>query len=285
MEVNQNPFSLYDFLGYLIPGLLMFVGFVTVHSVGRFGFTLSSIELVFQSIETTLSSLSSTIVVLLVGYLAGHLVSFLSSYFLERYSQWTVGYASKYLLRFSPEGFWSGSKYITSVRMVVVLPLAPVVFLDAFLRTTGLTKTVTRPLDDQLVTAIKRKISDYTKGHFELPDTNAEPTNADRQEKDWFRFVYHYAMEAAPNHFPKMQNYVALYGFTRTMSFVFLILFWTVAWTIVFFERDWNQLKLITSTGVLSYLFYLDFQKFSRKFALEALMALATQFTEKEATP
>lgn len=284
MELNQNPFSLYDFLGYLIPGLLMFVGFLAVHSVQRFGFTLSTIESSFRSIEMTLSSLSSSVVVLLVGYLVGHLISFLSSYFLERYSVWTVGYASKYLLRFTPERFWSASKCTRFYQILVLVLLAPVVALDFFLRKIGLTTTVNRALDEQLVVAIKNKITSYVKEHFELVKTEKTSSNSDEQEKDWFRFVYHYGIEQAPNHFPKIQNYVALYGFTRTMSFAFLILFWTVVITTIVRGCDWNRLLLIASTGGLAYLFYLDFQKFSRKFALEALMALATQYTDKESS-
>lgn len=42
------------------------------------------------------------------------------------------------------------------------------------------------------------------------------------------RHPAYYAVENAPNHFSKMQNYVALYGFFRTLTPIAVLLFWVI---------------------------------------------------------
>lgn len=113
-----------------------------------------------------------------------------------------------------------------------------------------------------------------------------DKAEADEPEKphesdavDFFRYAYHYAVENAPNHYPKMQNYVALYGLLRTLSLISLLLFWIVfvhaftrtltAWGIVFW---------VTAVSLLTYVLFMAFQKFYRRFSLEALMALSVTY-------
>ena len=83
-------------------------------------------------------------------------------------------------------------------------------------------------------------------------------------------------MEHAPNHLPKMQNYVALYGFLRTITFLSVVLFWAV---IIYSLCDAFSLglsvRLILGGFVLSYILFMAFVKFYRRFSLEAMIALA----------
>ena len=90
-------------------------------------------------------------------------------------------------------------------------------------------------------------------------------------EHDYFRYAYHYTVENAPNHLQKMQNYVALYGFLRTLitgsgHFLGSCL-----------ARRARTFAGIQSVGLLalsilvSYVTFMAFVKFYRRFSLEAL--------------
>ena len=92
MDVKQNPFSIYDFLGYLIPGAVFLYGtlFIFEHisplNDGAFGFNAANLS--FEKPETYVPFV-------LLAYVVGHFLSFLSSITVERYSIWAHGYPSK----------------------------------------------------------------------------------------------------------------------------------------------------------------------------------------------
>lgn len=109
--MNQNPFSLYDFLGYLIPGLL----FVTV--LKYYSATTNSITLVdevlifFHDIQRdtryiNIQNIESNLIAIVASYTIGHLINFVSSITIERYSNWMYGYPSKFLLGYEKEGYF-----------------------------------------------------------------------------------------------------------------------------------------------------------------------------------
>lgn len=47
---------------------------------------------------------------ILASYSAGHCLSFISSIFIEKFTIWTIGYPSKYLLGISPTNYFSVNK-------------------------------------------------------------------------------------------------------------------------------------------------------------------------------
>ena len=87
-------------------------------------------------------------------------------------------------------------------------------------------KLYRRDLDDELISIIKAKVESLIKNIGQIPNPNKYSLEKDH---DFFRFVYHYAVEHAQNHLPKMQNYVALYGFLRTISLIFVSVWWLIA--------------------------------------------------------
>ena len=97
MEPKQNPFSVYDFLGYFVPGALFFysLGIVARHSE-----LLADLKLKFtQMIGNEPNQVSFYLPFVLFSYLVGHALSLTSGLTVERFANWCHGYPSKYLLQ------------------------------------------------------------------------------------------------------------------------------------------------------------------------------------------
>ena len=279
MDIKQNPFSLYDFLGYFVPGALLLFALY-----GSLQIAISNTQ--FLQVLTTIfqpSKLEFYIPFVLASYLVGHALSFISSVTIEKYSVWRVGYPSGYLLGGSyPKYFHVASPKITRiiVRLFVGLFLFPISFVDITLgQLLKLNDLFARPLDNILLDKLPGMICKFLKQRISY---NASPKKIKDGSIEYFRLIYHSNVEYAPAHLPKMQNYVALYGFCRTISLILLILFWLTIFAI-FRGYIPIQSSIISMVilGFLSYLFYLDFLKFYRRFSLEVLMAFSTTFAQK----
>lgn len=210
MELKQNPFSLYDFLGYFTPGALLLYGLMVAYVHAQPDADILDYiarKLSFQNPEIYIPFI-------LIAYTSGHILSFLSSITVERYSIWAFGYPSKYLLGLPHRGYYAIDKkrgLRRFVRTFVAILLAPIVVLDWLLGTkAGLRSLYAKELDSLLIAALKGKIERLMTEHAEIkqPEKYGKAT-----EHDFFRYAYHYAVENAPSHLSKMQNYVALYGF------------------------------------------------------------------------
>lgn len=262
MELKQNPFSLYDFLGYFTPGAIFLYGCMAI-----FAHTQPNIN-VLDFI--TFDRAEIYIPFVLLSYTAGHLLSFISSIFVEKYSEWTIGYPSKYLLGFKADGYFSVNKFI---RFLVALLLAPISIFEWLLNATiKYRSTYAKPLDVLLQNIIRSKGNALIIDHS---GQNSQPEGYSAATANFFLFIYHYVVEKAPNHFPKMQNYVALYGFLRTLTFISILFFWSLIFHVVdgYFSIKLGGILLLLS-AILCMVFYLAFVKFHRRFSLEVLMAL-----------
>ncbi len=97
---------------------------------------------------------------------------------------------------------------------------------------------------------------------------------------DYLRLLYHFTFENSERHSTKLQNYVALYGLTRNVAFVFVLLFWGSIYSFSFIEDTTINWFHITIFGALSYIFYIGFVKFYRRYSLEAVMAASVYHQE-----
>jgi len=95
--IKQNPFSLYDFLGYFVPGTLMsyiLMLCIIIHrtkkKLGDVGF---SEEL--YSLFADFHNSGYIVPFILFSYCLGHLVSALSAIFVEEYYKIFYGYPSR----------------------------------------------------------------------------------------------------------------------------------------------------------------------------------------------
>jgi hypothetical protein len=277
MDAKQNPFSLYDFLGYFTPGAVFLYGLVAVAN-RFFGYKLheSFTAQGFNGGETTVA-------LVLLAYILGHSLSFLSSVIVEKFSIWMHGYPSKYLLNSKHCGYLKNKgkdgeeedldSMPKVIRGLVWLFMLPVAVLDKVLGDWLNARNVyVKVLDDGLSQIILEKsealLADKSDLH-ELPD-------------DFFRFVTHYALVNSEHHITSLKNYVALYGFTRTMTFLCILAFWGSLFVVSFSGSESNVMKTILVVSIpFSYIYYMAFNKFNRRFTLEAFMALAVNYEKK----
>lgn len=274
MEIKQNPFSLYDFLGYFVPGSLFLMG------IGVIPFLSSSPEKIIGEMISffQLDKPGFYFPFILAAYLTGHILSFLSTVTLENYSVWSVGYPSKYLLGEEYPKYLKPSKpeheYPRKITRIFVFGfLLPITIWDCTLgKAFNLRELLyARRLEPELAEIINGKLKKLAVSYTGLKANKINP-----HDSGIFRFAYHYASEKTSVHFPKMQNYVALYGFTRTITMVIVLWFWLIS-----FSPALLNIKLLCVPvspvlfSFIAYISFLNFMKFYRRFSLEVLMAIS----------
>lgn len=272
MELKQNPFSLYDFLGYFTPGAILF------YLAAYFSKTIWPQAPSFHDIATQagLEKAEAYVPFVLFAYALGHILSFVSSITIERYSIWAMGYPSKYLLGVEHKGYFHSERHRIlrwTIRSLIFFLLLPISIMDLlFGRLFGMRDLYAKSLDSLLIQIIREKVDAIivTKGGLADPAKHGSASNS-----DFFRFAYHYAVENAPNHLPKMQNYVALFGFLRNISLILVLASWLTAYAALKGLVPWIILTMLVA---ITYLCFMAFVKFYRRFCLEALMATAVTY-------
>jgi hypothetical protein len=270
--MKQNPFSLYDFMGYFIPGatsiyLIQIVNIIKKSNSIDLNMVLNS----FPTIQT-----EGILIFFILSYVLGHLISYISSITIEKYAVWKYGYPSKYLLDINALKFWTGAKKFHSIfwRICLIILLLPTVILDSILgHYFGFKNFYSNKLDPMLVKIIKLKTNNLlnklgitTENGFEEGEGN---------NSDFNRIILHYTYENSKNHQSKLTNYVAIYGFLRTFTLITNILFWYfIIHTYFFSDFDLILVYVIISISIISYIFFMSFMKFYRRYTLEGLMLL-----------
>jgi hypothetical protein len=275
MDAKQNPFSLYDFLGYFVPGA--FFNYTMLLSCSHIQADIAPFSIDTVSRYLSFEKPENYIPFVIISYIVGHLLSLLSSISVEQFAIWQFGYPSKFLLGYSRDGYYAveTEKALQAViRTLVWLFILPVSLLDiTFGKFLGMRFFYTKQLDKLLVAIIKKKTLSIVKSQAEI----AQPSEHGKaREHDFFRYIYHYVLENAPYHGPKIQNYVALYGFLRTLTFIFVCYFWIIVYHMCASTMPMAAgLKYLITVSVLTYVFFMGFMKFYRRYSLEALMAAA----------
>lgn len=279
--MSKNPFQILDFLGYFFPGatvmiaLYYYVPWIQEHI----------------SITTNTSAIVY-IICIIIAYIIGHLVSLLSSITVEKYANWRYGYPSDYLLNdYKPKLFLSRGSSLESesisqkrgtflkiskkvLRIFVWLFLLPISVLDFFLAWVfGIDYYYTRKLSEQQVSMITGK------GIILFRNIGIAADSTNLFQGDNHRIVHNYYYENANKHSSRMENCIAIYDFLRAMTFVmnvcFMILFVRALSTISFYAPvDWQTCQILLVLAILSYMFFMGFQKFYRKFTIENYMCL-----------
>ncbi len=282
MQPKQNPFSIYDFLGYFLPGSLALLVILAISHIWFPEFSVFE----FLSKHCELTRSESYFLFIVLAYTTGHIFSFISSLTIERYSIWRYDYPSKYLLSFKYKGYFNvedepiyARKILRAIfGFLILLPISyPEYVIGRVLRIRDL---YAKKLDPLLNEIIRGKINGLVKERSEVKDPSAcgKPS-----EHDFFRFIYHFVLENAAAHQPKMQNYIALYGFLRTLTFLSVLSFWLIF-------ASWlggkislvASICLLTGTSFVGLILFLGFVKFYRRFSLEVLMALSVTFNSKK---
>jgi len=209
MDLKQNPFSLYDFLGYFVPGALTLFAAFGASQAWLPRNISQSVSDVFQP-----GKLEFYLPFVLVSYLIGHALSFISSVTIERYSVWRVGYPSRYLLGNAFPAFFDvahpkGTR--RAVRVAVALFIFPILILDLTLGVAfKLNDLFARPLEnvllDTIATRIGRLVSECTGGE-------PKPEDIKSGAAQFFLLMYHYSVERAHRIYPRCRTTLPSMGF------------------------------------------------------------------------
>ena len=289
--LQNNPFSIYDFLGYLFPGIF----FVIVMSILLSAESLSASELI-NSIcgnNSVLANMTTYNVLffIILSYIAGHLLSYISSLTIERLSLWLYGYPSEFLLGQRKDiGFWESSVTTSGtaegfncnnckccvwgcvvtmlIRLVICSFMLPVILLTMLGRFVNIKGFIIKPLDKLTCDLIYERIKGlgYKLG-FDVP----------KYAVDYSRIAYHYYIHNQNAVFiQKVNNYVALYGFLRVITLILNITAMSVMigsfFKGVFVENVWFIVLLMFVT----YVSFLAYIKFYRRYTLEIFMFLVS---------
>lgn len=271
--IKQNPFSVYDFLGYLIPGSLLIYAFLIVKFIKE-NQVLDLNKFSGQFAELKFENL---FVFIIFSYTIGHLLSFISSITIERYANWRYSFPSKYLLNIHHKGYWNSSNNWKDVgwRVLLIFLLFPCVLLDFILgHLLGFKKFYQQSLDVLLQDLILLKTNKLlTKlGISEL----ASYDEGKASEYDFHRILNHYAYENSKQHQSKMSNYVSLYGFLRNLCLIFnLLTVYSLIRIYLFFEFSFENITLLIILSGLTYISFMAFMKFYRRYTLEGFMVIA----------
>lgn len=292
--MKQNPFSLYDFLGYVIPGAfaLMLIGFFNnIESLSSLSEGYQSALSFLGKTKTngSMSLLEETVIFIILAYIVGHIVAYLSSLTIEKFSNWVYGYPSRFLLETVPSGhYWRVGQCSTgdcgfvwpdtkeqwldliwrAVIGVFLWPLSLCTYLIS--KKLNVKAFFVKPLDENLITAIITKKTNL--GNM--------LGVSDMDNGDYHRVVYHYEYELQEKHHIKMDNYVALYGFLRAMCFIANCATLWVTYKFIFptlklcSQIDWGLLRVWIACILVTYILFMAFMKFYRRFTLESFMCL-----------
>lgn len=290
--MSKGPFSLYDFLGYFVPGALALFFIILGQKSLFYYFEIQQIA----NYKKEFVELPFYLIVfyIIICYCLGHFLSYFSTLTIEAYTIWMYGYPSKNLLGVSNHPDYKSyiqflkndenKKPISKLLMsVLLLPLIIMDFIFGYL--CSYNSVYTKKVEEPCFSLIRKKI---TKIFNEL---GYEGDVFDNKEHDFNRVLIHYNYEHTVNHGHKLMNYVSLYGFLRVASLIinFLAFFFLFhfMYGYDFTFRDINMesvvlffknLFIIISTAFISYMFYMGYLKFYKRYTLENLMlALVVQ--------
>ena len=277
---RQNPFSLYDFLGYIIPGALLIYTYLFIEFYNQDP-SNSFVDFLDKSSK---SNFEGVFIFIIISYTLGHLLSFISSISIEKYGNWKYGYPSKYLIGYEPNPFWLKKNKLNFIqfvkiniwRLMIVVFLLPTTIMDYLLgNVLGFKKYYQSNLDEFLIKAIKFKVSKLIK-KLSLNDPKVIKDFNSRKD-DFHRIVTHYTFENCKQHQFRMVNYVALYGFLRNVSLIFNCLAWYYLYDIsktfdLSSPINFNEIIFLTTLMLTSYIGFMAFMKFYRRYTLEGLM-------------
>ncbi len=279
--MNQNPFSFYDFLGYLIPGgffiLLMYFCGLTFD----LDIVIDLTELLRG--QSQIFGILNYGSIVIISYIAGHFISITSAFFIEKYMNEELQYPSEYLFNklsddkknvLTPSSDKQNEDTKRKIKYciikVILFPIIPWDYATQKL-------CYSQSLPFQLANTTWLMIKEGYEKKFRIDDKLLNIRTG--LHDDLFRLAYHYVYEFSNQHQTKIQNYVALYGFCRNICLVFVITFWISFLTLIYRAIEGGAVSYISISTLLSfffvYVFYVGFVKFYRRYTLEVLMAFA----------
>ena len=282
--MDRGPFSFYDFLGYLFPGVIsaffIYLYIIIINS----DYSLDYPKII-DSLSKTLVIFSdrfliNIIVLLIFLYVLGHVVSFLSSCIIEYFSNCLFKYPSFFLLNrvktsfmyYICNYFCMTDAVIFIWRVVIAILLFPIsivlLLIGHFIR---INEYMTRPFDEFTIHNIIIKQKEL------LNKLNFQEDKLFSEHTDIHSIIMYHVYYNIEDRRRKADNYIALYGFLRSLTLIFCCntLFLIM---IILIKIDINNSDiLITSLMfVLSNISFMSFMKIYRRFTKEDYLCLLT---------
>ena len=299
--MDKNPFSIHDFLGYVLPGgvALLLAYMVYKNPDTNYMTSQEFIDAIKNTIkalsEGGISTIELSVAYIIASYIVGHIVAYLSSITIERMSIWYYNYPSVFLIaderkaRFFSDikEQWKDNKKFEAsgnliLRVLVSLLLLPLTICLLLIKRLHLDQYFIKPLDSYLKESIKLK--------FEILAKNLGLSEIEKtKDSDTHRVIYHYMYENFPGHRAKMDNYVALYGVLRALTLIaniFILYIWKCQVCYICHHFTWGMICDYPYVKVffivfIQFLFFMAFMKFYRRFTLESFMCMVSMKVEK----
>lgn len=293
VRVERMPFTVYDIVGYLAPGFITLYGaliFIDPTSNSIISESLH-FEEVFHS--SALQQVTTAIAILILSYLCGHIVSFLSSITVERLLVIWQGY---------PSG-WAFRAYLGASWWDLVLASIPQEltqkkkqdsfssireaqnFLSFLLLHIFLLPLILGFLASALVGArrsvIKAVPSALIRESLFCSDKMGCPIQSDQINKenvgDWFKWISAHVTNTNNVAFLRMYNYLTIYGFLRAMVFILNGASW-----LTFISAYPSQLPSMSTAAFIvpaicaatATVCFLEYIKFYRRYTEESISAI-----------
>lgn len=289
---SSRPFTLYDFIGYFTPGalfLLIFYYFIKT--------TNNDLLAVLQSYDY--HTLTCIVSMIIISYILGHMLNYLSSISIEKYAIWMYGKPCHFLLVGTPslrsyfhknkdnctkvnssllddnlkkiihyqQGKFNAKKALwlsRAWRTVLFFVILPVSSLDCLIgRGLKLKLFYTNPASDIYANSIINKLSCLFK------KLNIEFST----DIDIFKIVLTYYLNRSNVFKSRSDSCRAIYGFARTLSFVFSVISWFYIGLSIFGYIPFSVL-ILSLLLLSSYVFYMTFMKYYRRYAFEGFLYL-----------
>jgi hypothetical protein len=225
----------------------------------------------------------------ILSYTLGHIVSFVSSISVERYALWLYGHPAKNLLHLNSSGFWEvgGSRPLVSVilRLAMFTLLSPISFWELALGWgLSLRKNYVCKFDPLLREAVRVSINKIVRAC----GVSDPASHGDANQHDLSKLAMHYAIEHMPNHVFTLRNYVALYGYLRSLCFVLVVVCWSTVFHVINWNWNWVEIwwvslpyghwldaaTWIIPPSILAFGLFLAFCKFHTRYHEETLLAI-----------
>lgn len=235
--------------------------------------------------ELSIEWWKSTLILIILSYICGQIIAYLSSVTIEYFANKLYKYPSYYLLHDEDRSFdyylntyfWDGIYFGNFIWRIILFFIAFPVTLFILLLGAPLkiNKFITHPLDAYIRDSIQTKLFNLSqKLNLARPEINSD--------NDYHRIVMHYVYLNIPNCQRKTDNYIALYGFLRAIcliSCIFTDILIIKGLSTINFSAsfDWKGFVLIITMAFLSNILFMGFVKFYRRFTLENYMALLTE--------
>ena len=254
---EKNPFSIYDFLGYLFPGIVaIFVVFIWRQSIlvpDCDFFDCLHVRTIYQLLqqELSLNWLQASVLVVVSAYIVGHLVAYASSLTIEFLNIKAIGYPSEYLLK--DEGdedslwdrYWllhvdekscngdsknkkgtKESRWKALIKAILKNPWTyprRIVVCFLFFPITSVLFCLGKlfNLKEFLRAGLPKYMQEAVKAKADdlFPKLGLGSKGISKED-DFHRVVMHYVYLNIENAQRKADNYVALYGFLRAICFI-----------------------------------------------------------------